>query len=102
VVHKAIYSNDANFKIEKENTKMSNLTMAQKVHIAVGVAAALVWIGLLIASRFVADGAGFLSTFADVTTLAKTTTVGAVSIATAIGNFTGQAADQPTALPPKE
>jgi hypothetical protein len=77
---------------------MNSLTLAQKIHIAVGVVAAIVWIGLLIASRIVADGAGFLSTFTDVITLAKATTVGAVSIATAVGNFVpgSQATTPPT------
>jgi len=79
-----------------------NLSTLQKIHIAVGVASAVVWIGLLISSRYAADAAGFLSTFSDVITLAKTTTIGAVSIATAVGNFTGQASDQPTALPPAD
>lgn len=66
---------------------MNSLTKAQVIHIIVGVVSFLVWIGLLIASRFVTDGAGFLSTFADIIALAKTTTMGAVAIATAVGNF---------------
>lgn len=77
---------------------MNSLTLTQKIHIGVGLLAALIWIGLLIASRLVADGAGFLATFADVITLAKTTTVGAVTIATAVGNFIS-AAKEPTTTP---
>jgi hypothetical protein len=69
------------------NMNSLNLTKAQIIHIVVGVVSFLVWIGLLIASRFVTDGAGFLSTFADIIALAKTTTMGAVAIATAVGNF---------------
>lgn len=75
---------------------MGSFTKQEIIHIIVGVLSVLVWIGLLIASRFVADGAGFLATFADVITLAKTTAVSAVAIATAVGNF-----QPPVSQPPE-
>jgi hypothetical protein len=62
-------------------------TKPQLVHIAVGIVAFITWIGLLIASRFVTDGVGFLATFSDIIMLAKTTCISAVAIATAVGNF---------------
>jgi len=66
---------------------MNTFTKQQLIHIAIGVVAFITWIGLLVASRFVADGAGFLATFSDIIMLAKTTCVSAVAIATAVGNF---------------
>ena len=63
---------------------MNNL---QKIHGAVGIASFLVWMGILIASRYATDATGFMATFSDILMLAKTTTIGAVSIATAVSNF---------------
>jgi hypothetical protein len=78
---------------------VNSLTKVQIIHIIVGVVAFLTWVGLLIASRFVTDGAGFLATFADIIALAKTTTMGAVAIATAVGNFSPTPASQASSVP---